>query len=62
MKLIKVEFTKEQLANLHVFLNRVDLKGSEVPAFVEIIQVLGSYVVEDNKQKSKHVPIESTRE
>ena len=58
---MKIEFTKEQLNNLQVFLNRVDLKGSEVIAFVEIMQVLGSYVVEDNRQKSKTTPTVNTR-
>lgn len=50
MKLIKVEFTKEQLANLQVFLSRVDLKGSEVPAFVEIMQALS---IHNSKEDTK---------
>lgn len=39
---MKIEFTKEQLSNLQIFLNRVDLKGHEVVAFVEIMQVLSN--------------------
>ena len=46
---MKIEFTKEQLNNLQVFLNRVDLKGNEVLAFMEIMQILGSSVVEDKE-------------
>jgi len=37
---MKIEFTEEQIKNLQVFLNRVDLKGAEVPAFVDIINLL----------------------
>ena len=47
MELMRIEFTKEQLNNLQVFLNRVDLKGNEVVAFVEIIQVLSSPIIEE---------------
>ncbi len=33
-------FNEQQLNNLQAFLNRVDLKGSEVTAFVEIMQLI----------------------
>ena len=38
-KEINVELTKEQIQNLLVFLSRVDLKGNEVPAYVEILNL-----------------------
>ncbi len=37
---MKIELTEQQLNNLKIFLNRVDLKGNEVGAFVEIMQTL----------------------
>jgi hypothetical protein len=40
MKTIKL--SKEQQANLNAFLSRVELKGSEVPAFVEIINAINA--------------------
>jgi hypothetical protein len=46
---MKIELTKEQLNNLKVFLARVDLKGAEVPAFVEIMQVVEKGVAEDGE-------------
>tara|TARA_Y100000034_G_scaffold137029_1_gene218854 strand:+ start:7139 stop:7354 length:216 start_codon:yes stop_codon:yes gene_type:complete len=33
-------FTNEQLNNLAVFLQRADMKGSEVPAYVSIVDVI----------------------
>ncbi len=35
-----VTLTEQQLNNLRVFLQRVPMEGKEVPAFVEIMQVL----------------------
>lgn len=35
-----MELTEQQKKNLLSFLSRVDLKGSEVPAFVEIINAI----------------------
>lgn len=37
---MKYEITDQEKANLIVFLNRVDLKGSEVHAFVELLNAL----------------------
>ena len=39
---MKIELTEQQLNNLQIFLQRVDLKGNEVQAFVEIMQVLNN--------------------
>ena len=36
----KIELSEENLKNLVVFLERTDLKGKEMGAFVEIIQKL----------------------
>lgn len=40
MDKITLELTAEQVNNLKVFLARVDLKGSEVAAFNDLVQVL----------------------
>lgn len=40
MDKIKVELTKKQIGNLDVFLQRVDLKGSEVKEFVAILNAI----------------------
>lgn len=40
MEKTKIEFTKEQLHNLKEFLNRVQLTGAEVPAFLEVANAL----------------------
>lgn len=37
---MKVKLSREQIKNLIVFLSRTDLKGSEVEAFVQIINQL----------------------
>lgn len=37
---MQIELTQEQLTNLGAFLNRVDLKGAEVPAFIDVINAL----------------------
>ena len=38
--LIIVKFTPEQYDNLLIFLQRTDLKGSEVAAFVQVVNAL----------------------
>jgi hypothetical protein len=40
MRIIKV--TDEELNNLKVFLGRCDLKGQEVPAFVDVVERINS--------------------
>jgi hypothetical protein len=42
METKSIEFTKEQLNNLKIFLLRTDLKGSEVEQFIEIANLLNS--------------------
>lgn len=36
----RVLFTEENMRNLEVFLGRVDLKGSEAPGFISIVNAL----------------------
>lgn len=42
---------KEQIKNIKVFLSRVDLKGSEVPVFIEVLRALDE---EDKPKKEKN--------
>lgn len=37
---MNVQFNEEQFKNLQVFLGRVDLKGSEVQAFNDVVSAL----------------------
>lgn len=37
-----IELSDEQLNNLSVFLQRTELKGKEVPAFVEIVNAINA--------------------
>ena len=57
---MKIEMNEKTCDNLLVFLNRTDLKGAEVPAFVEIINAintakLGRIVPESNTDCKKVV-------
>jgi hypothetical protein len=45
-----IELTDEQRNNLIAFLNRTQMKGEEVPAFLEIMQALKK---EDKNVKDK---------
>lgn len=47
---MKIDLTKLQISNLQTFLQRVDLKGSEVPAFIEIVNAL-NYSTNENNQE-----------
>lgn len=38
--IIKIELNDAQFNNLFTFLNRTSLSGNEVPAFIEIMQIL----------------------
>lgn len=49
---INVEFTQEDVSNLNVFMNRLDLKGEEVVAFVSIMSKLEKAVNSKMKLKS----------
>lgn len=53
---MNIELTKEQRENLIVFLQRVDLKGSEVPAFMEIAAALNKPFLEKIKTDKKDTP------
>lgn len=48
---MKIELTEQLLNNLQIFLQRVDLKGNEVPAFVEIMNALNKPTVEKVTEK-----------
>lgn len=39
---MNIKLTEQQLNNLQAFLQRVDLKGAEVPAYVEIMNTLNN--------------------
>ncbi len=41
-----LEFTEEQMKNLAVFLNRIQLTGAEVPAYLEIVQAINKPVLD----------------
>jgi hypothetical protein len=47
--MITVKFTPEQHHDLKAFLSRVDLKGREVPAFLEIMKAIEKGVIEDGE-------------
>lgn len=47
---MSIELTKEQRDNLIAFLNRVQLTGAEVPAYLEIVQALNK-PFEKNEEK-----------
>jgi len=40
--MITIQLSEVQRKNLLVFLNRVQLNGQEVPAFMEVIQVIAT--------------------
>ena len=44
---MKVNLTEEQRDNLLTLLSRVDIKGSEAVAFVELIQILNNPVEDE---------------
>jgi hypothetical protein len=47
MEKLSIEFSKEQLNNLKIFLLRTDLKGSEVEQFIEIANLLNTENVKE---------------
>lgn len=47
--IMKYEIPDSVINNLKVFLNRVNLNGNEVPAFIEIISALDNPISEDDK-------------
>jgi len=60
---MQINLNEQQLKNLNVFLARVDLKGSEVSAFNELVGVLFSgQVVPNNTEKPVEKPAEEVEE
>ena len=51
------EFDEKQLNNLVIFLNRVDLKGSQVPAYIEILNVLQNPAKKNNNMVPKSLEL-----
>lgn len=44
---MKYEISEQVKNNLLVFLQRTELKGNEVPAYVEIINILNNPIIEN---------------
>lgn len=51
--MLKVLLSNEDLSNLKVFLERVNLVGKEVPAYLNIMQNLSLAEVIDEKKEDK---------
>jgi tRNA C32,U32 (ribose-2'-O)-methylase TrmJ len=52
--MVKFQLTNEQMRNLMSFLNRTQLAGQEVPAFMDIINALNKPVVEEKEEDKKN--------
>ena len=53
---MKYELNEQVINNLKAFLNRVDLKGSEVPAYISIMNAINNPIqieLEDNNNNNK---------
>lgn len=48
-----LKLTEVQLNNLMLFLERVDLKGNEVPAYVDIVNIINNASPEEKDKESK---------
>ena len=48
-----LKLTEVQLNNLKAFLERVDLKGNEVPAYVDIINAINQVELEAQKSEKE---------
>ena len=46
---MQIILSEQQMNNLQSFLNRVDLKGSEVPAYVDIMQALNNPNIKEHE-------------
>jgi len=46
---MKIELNEAQLKNLAVFLNRIQLTGAEVPAYLEIVQAINKPILDNLK-------------
>lgn len=47
MKIINIELTDVQLKNLLTFLTRTSLVGNEVPAYIEILNILNKATTDE---------------
>ena len=48
---MEITFTKEQLNNLLVFMNRIEnIRAVEVPAFVDLINIISKELNVENKE------------
>jgi hypothetical protein len=52
MKTIPLRLSEKNFALLHRFLGRADLKGHEVPEFLQLLQELRATPTEDSNAKS----------
>ena len=60
-----IDLTDQQLQTLLVFLNRVQLQGSEVPAFVDLINVINKareFVTKNQTNYTKEVNIDDEKD
>lgn len=51
-----IELTDEELKNLKVFLNRAQIVGQEVPAFIAIVGVLNRAELVQPEEKKEGAP------
>jgi hypothetical protein len=50
---MKIEFTKDQLKDLAIFLQRTNLTGMEVPAFLTLVNIINNAQLADEKVSDK---------
>ena len=50
---MQVKVNETIINNLLIFLNRTNIKGAEVPAFVEIINAINTAKIEEASKKVK---------
>jgi hypothetical protein len=50
---MKFELNKNQMESLQVFLNRVNLRGGEVPQFNDLLRALSTPIEEKPEKKEK---------
>jgi hypothetical protein len=53
---MKIELTEKERANLIVFLQRVNLTGAEVPAYVEIVSALNKPFLDKISDTDNQLP------
>ena len=50
---MKFLLTQQQLNNLSIFLQRVELKGSEVPAYNELVSVFSNPIIKEEPKTAE---------